>query len=149
MTVLLSVTVDVVTVNVCAVDPDATVTLDGTVATVLSLESEIEAPALGAPVVSRIVAVEFACPPSTVDGLMDNESSAAGVGAGVGVGVGAGVGAGVGVGVGVGEGVGAGAGDGDVGVDVLLSPPHAAARISTVRPRAKHARLICASGNFS
>ncbi len=96
VTTVVSLTVDVSTVNVLLVDPAATETLAGTLTTVsLVLSRVICALPAGAGAVSRMVAVGWTWP-TTVDALSVIDSSAAGAagGGGVGGGVGAGVGAG-------------------------------------------------------
>ena len=77
--------VDVVTTlvpiaNVAVVEPCATVTLAGTVATVLLLESDTANPPAGAAAVSVTVPCD-PFPPTTEDGLTETAESAAGAGA--------------------------------------------------------------------
>jgi hypothetical protein len=77
--------VDVVTAlvpiaNVAVVEPCATVTLAGTVATVLLLESDTANPPDGAAAVSVTVPCD-PFPPTTDDGLTETAESAAGAGA--------------------------------------------------------------------
>jgi len=69
------VTVVVVTAKVTLVPPGATVTVDGTVADALSLDSETEMPPLGAALLKVTVPVEDV-PPVTLVGLRDTDDSA-------------------------------------------------------------------------
>jgi hypothetical protein len=66
--VVITMTVLVVTVNVAVVAPAATVTLTGTVADPLSLESVTTAPPTGAALLNVTVPVEL-LPPTTVVGF--------------------------------------------------------------------------------
>src|SRR3989441_5107387 len=83
-----AVTVLVVTVNVTLVAPTGTVTLAGTVAAVLSLDSVTCAPPAGAGPSSVAVPVEL-LPPVTVVGFTPSEGRGAGCGVTVGEGGGA------------------------------------------------------------
>jgi len=74
-----AVTALVFTVKVALVAPAATVTLEGTVATPLLLESSICAPPVGAAPLSVTVPVEED-PPFTLVGLSANEESVAELG---------------------------------------------------------------------
>ena len=74
-----AVTDPVVTVNVALVAPDATVTLAGTVATVLLLVSETTAPPVGAAVVSVTLPCD-AVPPTTLVGVTESADKDAGGG---------------------------------------------------------------------
>jgi hypothetical protein len=74
-----AVTDPVVTVNVALVAPDATVTLAGTVATVLLLVSETTAPPVGAAPV-RVTVPRDAVPPTTLAGLTESADTAAACG---------------------------------------------------------------------
>jgi hypothetical protein len=76
------VTVTVVTLNVAVVAPCATVTLAGTVAAPLLLDSDTVAPPAGAALVSVTVPVDDA-PPVTLVGLSVIEDSDAGGGTGI------------------------------------------------------------------
>jgi len=66
-------TVVVVTANVALVPPGATVTVDGTVADALSLDSETEMPPLGATLVKVTVPADE-LPPVTLIGLSDTDA---------------------------------------------------------------------------
>jgi hypothetical protein len=66
-----------VAVNVAVVAPAATVTLDGTPTTALLLESDTDAPPLGATCERVTVQLELP-PPDTVPGLHDTELTTAG-----------------------------------------------------------------------
>jgi hypothetical protein len=72
-------TADVFTVKVAVDDPAATVTLVSTVAAPLLLESETNAPPVGAAAVSVTVPWDV-LPPTTVVGLRAIEDKAAGTG---------------------------------------------------------------------
>ena len=74
-----AVTTDVVTANVAVVAPAATVTLTGTVADALLLDSVTTAPPEGAAAVSVTVPVE-PDPPTTLAGLRARDASVAGTG---------------------------------------------------------------------
>jgi hypothetical protein len=75
-------TLDVLTVKLAVVAPDGTVTVLGTLAAPLLLESVTTAPPAGAGPVSVIVPVEF-CPPNTLVGFnVSDESVTAGGGTG-------------------------------------------------------------------
>jgi hypothetical protein len=64
----------VLTMNEALVTPAATVTLEGTLATVgLPLESAICAPPAGAGPLSVTVPVEDCAPPTTLEGLSESE----------------------------------------------------------------------------
>ena len=74
-------TAAVAAVNVALVEPEATVTLAGTVAApVLLLDNDTTAPPDGAPDVNVTVPVD-AVPPVTLDGLTETAESDAGTGA--------------------------------------------------------------------
>ena len=77
-----TVTANVVAANVAVVDPAVTVTLAGTVADALLLDSVTTAPPEGAPVVSVTVPVD-PVPPTTLAGLTDTDASAGAGGTGV------------------------------------------------------------------
>ena len=78
-------TIDVLTVKVALVAPACTVTLEGTLATAVSLlESKICAPPTGAGALRVTVPVEDCTPPTTVVGLSVNEERVAETGAGAG-----------------------------------------------------------------
>jgi len=77
-------TTDVLTVKVALVAPAGTITLEGTRAAPLLLESVTCAPPAGAGALSLNVPVEDCVPPTTLVGFSVNEESvAAGGGAGV------------------------------------------------------------------
>lgn len=72
-------TVDVLTVKVALVLPAGTVTLEGTLAAPLSLESVTWAPPAGAGPLRVTVPVDDCTPPTTVVGFNVNEETVGGV----------------------------------------------------------------------
>jgi hypothetical protein len=72
-------TIDVFTVNVALVLPAGTITLGGTVATALLLESMTCVPPAGAGPLSVTVPVDDCAPPTTVGGFNVSEETVGGV----------------------------------------------------------------------